>query len=98
MDQDDFSLSSLRLCEKLRRTRDREARVRRFQEDYPKWQYRYGIREIFEEIHAACVAFGIPSPKSEEMHGYAVGDAYAEGRLGERGAGSGRRRRSSAPR
>lgn len=30
--------------------------VRRFQEDYPKWQYRYGIREIFEEIHAACVA------------------------------------------
>ena len=30
-----------------------------------------------------CVAFGIPSPKSAEMHGYAVGDAYAEGRLAE---------------
>jgi len=29
--------------------------VRRFQVDYPKWQYRYGIREIIEEIHAACV-------------------------------------------
>lgn len=34
-------------------------------------------------LHAACVAFGIPSPKSEEMHGYAVGDAYREGRLAE---------------
>lgn len=34
-------------------------------------------------LHAACVAFGIPSPKSAEMHGYAVGDAYAEGRLAE---------------
>ncbi|MBK6406948.1 MAG: ribonuclease H-like domain-containing protein [Holophagales bacterium] len=34
-------------------------------------------------LHAACVAFGIPSPKSAEMHGYAVGDAYAEGRLPE---------------
>lgn len=29
--------------------------VRRFQADYPQWQYRYGIREIFTEIHAACV-------------------------------------------
>lgn len=34
-------------------------------------------------LHAACVAFGIPSPKSAEMHGYAVGDAYAQGRLPE---------------
>jgi DNA polymerase elongation subunit (family B) len=34
-------------------------------------------------LHAACVAFGIPSPKSAEMHGYAVGDAYREGRLAE---------------
>lgn len=34
-------------------------------------------------LHAACVAFGIPSPKSAEMHGYAVGEAYAEGRLPE---------------
>ena len=34
-------------------------------------------------LHAACVAFGIPSPKSAEMHGYAVQDAYAEGRLPE---------------
>ncbi|MFN0128487.1 MAG: NAD-dependent epimerase/dehydratase family protein [Verrucomicrobiales bacterium] len=30
--------------------------VRRFQADYPGWRYRYGIREILEEIHAACVA------------------------------------------
>ncbi len=34
-------------------------------------------------LHAACVAFGIPSPKSAEMHGYAVGAAYREGRLAE---------------
>lgn len=34
-------------------------------------------------LHAACCAFGIPSPKSAEMHGYAVADAYREGRLGE---------------
>lgn len=34
-------------------------------------------------LHAACCAFGIPSPKSEEMHGYAVGDAYRKGRLAE---------------
>ena len=34
-------------------------------------------------LHAACVAFGIPSPKSEEMHGYAVGDLYRQGRLRE---------------
>jgi DNA polymerase elongation subunit (family B) len=40
-------------------------------------------RDQQPNLHAACVAFGIPSPKSEEMHGYAVGDAYREGRLGE---------------
>jgi DNA polymerase elongation subunit (family B) len=34
-------------------------------------------------LHAACTAFGIPSPKSEEMHGNAVGEAYREGRLQE---------------
>lgn len=34
-------------------------------------------------LHAACVAFGIPSPKSAEMHGHAVGEAYREGRLPE---------------
>jgi 3'-5' exonuclease len=61
--------------------------------------YRYSIEshiDLFEvltfhgtvwqgkpSLHAACVAFGIPSPKSEEMHGYAVGDVYREGRLGE---------------
>jgi CDP-paratose 2-epimerase len=28
--------------------------VRHFQADYPNWHYRYGMREIFEEIHAAC--------------------------------------------
>jgi 3'-5' exonuclease len=40
-------------------------------------------RDQAPSLHAACVAFGIPSPKSEEMHGYAVGDAYREGRLDE---------------
>jgi hypothetical protein len=40
-------------------------------------------RDQSPSLHGACVAFGIPSPKSEEMHGYAVGDAYREGRLGE---------------
>lgn len=40
-------------------------------------------RDQTPTLHAACVAFGIPSPKSEEMHGYAVGDAYREGRLSE---------------
>ncbi len=34
-------------------------------------------------LHAACVAFGIPSPKTAEMHGYAVGEAYRQGRLPE---------------
>ncbi len=40
-------------------------------------------RDQTPNLHAACLAFGIPSPKSEEMHGYAVGDAYREGRLAE---------------
>ncbi|MEA3209175.1 MAG: CDP-paratose 2-epimerase [Chthoniobacter sp.] len=29
--------------------------VRKFQGHYPAWRYRYGLREILEEIHAACV-------------------------------------------
>jgi 3'-5' exonuclease len=40
-------------------------------------------RDQAPSLHSACVAFGIPSPKTAEMHGYAVGDAYREGRLGE---------------
>jgi hypothetical protein len=40
-------------------------------------------RDQVPSLHAACVAFGIPSPKSEEMHGYAVGDLYRQGRLQE---------------
>ncbi len=28
--------------------------VRKFQQHYPEWQYRYAIRNILEEIHAAC--------------------------------------------
>ena len=40
-------------------------------------------RDQSPSLHSACIAFGIPSPKSEEMHGYAVGDAYREGRLAE---------------
>ncbi len=30
--------------------------VRKFQAHYPRWSYSYGIQEILEEIHAACVA------------------------------------------
>jgi CDP-paratose 2-epimerase len=30
--------------------------VRRFQQHYPKWRFRYGLREILEEIHEAVVA------------------------------------------
>jgi CDP-paratose 2-epimerase len=30
--------------------------VRKFQAHYPGWHYRYGVREILEEIHAACTA------------------------------------------
>ncbi len=40
-------------------------------------------RDQTPTLHSACVAFGIPSPKTAGMHGYAVGDAYREGRLGE---------------
>jgi len=40
-------------------------------------------RDQWPSLHSACVAFGIPSPKSEEMHGYAVGDLYRQGRLRE---------------
>jgi CDP-paratose 2-epimerase len=29
--------------------------VRKFQAHYPNWQYRYDLREILTEIHAACV-------------------------------------------
>ena len=29
--------------------------VRRFQSHYPAWRYRYGLREILAEIHAACL-------------------------------------------
>ena len=28
--------------------------VRRFQSHYPNWKYRYGLREILQEIHTAC--------------------------------------------
>ena len=28
--------------------------VRKFQSHYPQWRFRYGLREILEEIHAAC--------------------------------------------
>lgn len=29
--------------------------VAKFQSHYPAWQYRYGLRQILEEIHMACV-------------------------------------------
>ena len=30
--------------------------VRKFQSHYPAWKFRYGLKEILEEIHAACRA------------------------------------------
>ncbi len=30
--------------------------VRKFQQHYPRWKFRYGLREILEEIHEAVVA------------------------------------------
>jgi hypothetical protein len=27
--------------------------VRKFQQHYPQWKFRYGMREILEEIHRA---------------------------------------------
>ena len=32
--------------------------VRKFQAHYPDWKFRYGIRDILEEIHAAVAAYG----------------------------------------
>ena len=29
--------------------------VRKFQSHYPNWKFRYGLKEILEEIHAACL-------------------------------------------
>ncbi|MEI6322451.1 MAG: NAD-dependent epimerase/dehydratase family protein [bacterium] len=29
--------------------------VRKFQTHYPEWNYRYGLREILQEIHCACL-------------------------------------------
>ena len=29
--------------------------VRKFQRDYPGWQPRHDLRQILEEIHAACL-------------------------------------------
>jgi CDP-paratose 2-epimerase len=33
--------------------------VRRFQEHYPSWKFRYGLREILEEIHEAVIGSGV---------------------------------------
>jgi CDP-paratose 2-epimerase len=32
--------------------------VRKFQSHYPNWKFRYGMREILEEIHAAVATGG----------------------------------------
>ncbi len=34
--------------------------VRRFQGQYPEWKFRYGLREILEEIYRACSCSGGP--------------------------------------
>jgi len=68
-------LEAIRLCEELagrplQRTYEEQNRigdhiwyvsdVRRFQADYPNWSYRYGLREILQEIHTACTAGSDP--------------------------------------
>jgi predicted PolB exonuclease-like 3'-5' exonuclease len=40
-------------------------------------------RDQTPTLHAACIAFGIPSPKTEEVHGYTVDVFYRQGRLRE---------------
>ena len=35
--------------------------VRKFREHYPEWNFRYGLREILEEIHEAAVRFALRS-------------------------------------
>jgi hypothetical protein len=40
-------------------------------------------RDQTPTLHAACVAFGIPSPKTQEVHGYTVDDFFRQGRLRE---------------
>jgi hypothetical protein len=40
--------------------------VRKFQQDYPRWGFRYGMREILEEIHRA-VARQVERLKVEEL-------------------------------
>ncbi len=40
-------------------------------------------RDQTPTLHSACVAFGIPSPKSEEVHGYTVDEFYRKGRIGQ---------------
>jgi DNA polymerase elongation subunit (family B) len=40
-------------------------------------------RDQAPSLHGACIAFGVPSPKSAQMHGYVVEDLYRAGRLKE---------------
>ncbi len=35
--------------------------VRKFREHYPEWNFRYGLREILEEIHAAVTEVRLPA-------------------------------------
>ncbi len=35
--------------------------VRKFREHYPEWNFRYGLQEILEEIHAAIAAESAPT-------------------------------------
>jgi CDP-paratose 2-epimerase len=39
--------------------------VKRFKKHYPNWQYRYGIHEILDEIHAACSDLRLESVETQ---------------------------------
>jgi CDP-paratose 2-epimerase len=42
-------LEAIELCEEIWWI----SNVRKFQQHYPAWQFRYGLREVLEEIHTA---------------------------------------------
>ena len=41
--------------------------IRKFQQHYPNWKFRYGQREILEEIHEAKSPVTLPQPPSKRL-------------------------------
>ncbi len=49
--------------------------VRKFREHYPEWNFRYGLQEILEEIHAAMRLINTLRPAKSSILGIAERDA-----------------------